>query len=93
MNLDLLRYFDDVILSSEVGLRKPDLAIYQLALRNLSVPVDEAWFVDDLPENVRAANGVGIRGFWLRRDETFGVGTDLTTIRKLTDLTPSVRCG
>lgn len=86
--LGLLPYFDEVVLSCEVGLRKPDPAIYQLALRNLNLLAEETWFVDDQPENVRGAIGVGIRGYRIHRGsgrlESDG---DLPTIRALTDLT------
>jgi FMN phosphatase YigB (HAD superfamily) len=86
VNLDVLRYFDDVILSSETGLRKPDPAIYHRSLSNLQIPADQAWFVDDLPENVRAANSIGIRGCWLCRNSSPSEATDLVTIRSLADL-------
>jgi putative hydrolase of the HAD superfamily len=53
--------FDDVVDSSEVGLRKPDAAIYELALARLGVAAADAVFVDDAPGNVTGAERVGIR--------------------------------
>ena len=53
--------FDDVVDSSEVGLRKPDPRIYHLALERLGVDAPDAVFVDDAPGNVSGAERVGIR--------------------------------
>jgi len=58
--LPLDELFDDVVDSSEVGLRKPDPAIYRLSLERLGVGAGEAAFVDDAPGNVAGAEAVGI---------------------------------
>ena len=39
--------FDDMVLSFEVGLTKPDLAIYRLACERLNIEPEEGVFVDD----------------------------------------------
>ena len=54
--------FDTVVISGEVGLRKPDPAIYRLAAGRLGLPPDQIVFVDDLAPNVRAAAAVGMVG-------------------------------
>jgi len=53
--------FDDVVDSSEVGVRKPDPAIFVLALERLGglVPAQVA-FLDDHPANVDAATELGL---------------------------------
>jgi epoxide hydrolase-like predicted phosphatase len=53
--------FEDIIISAEVGLAKPDPRIYQLAIERLGVLPDEAVFFDDVLENVQAARQVGLR--------------------------------
>lgn len=53
--------FDDVVDSSEVGLRKPDARIYELALGRLGLAAAEAVFIDDAPGNVAGAERVGMR--------------------------------
>ena len=58
----LFDFFDEVILSNEVGYEKPAPEIYQVALEKLHVKADEAFFVDDLLENVEGANSVGVHG-------------------------------
>lgn len=57
----LIHYFDRVIISSEVGLMKPDPRVYRLALVSLEVRPEEALFVDDFIENVRGAEAVGLQ--------------------------------
>jgi epoxide hydrolase-like predicted phosphatase len=52
--------FDDVVDSHEVGLRKPNPAIYQLALERLGAEPGRSAFLDDVPTNVWAAEGVGM---------------------------------
>lgn len=66
--LPLDQLFDDVVDSSEVGLRKPDPAIFQLALGRLGVEAGEAVFVDDAPGNVEGARAVGIRSVLIGHD-------------------------
>ena len=52
--------FNTVILSSEVGLRKPNPAMYALALERLQISPDEAVFLDDFEPMVKGAEQVGI---------------------------------
>jgi epoxide hydrolase-like predicted phosphatase len=53
--------FDDMILSYQVGITKPDLRIYKLALEKLGVGAGEAIFIDDKAENNDAAENIGIK--------------------------------
>jgi epoxide hydrolase-like predicted phosphatase len=53
--------FDDMIISAEVGLMKPDRRIYELAVNRLGVQPDEAVFIDDLPVNVEGARIAGLQ--------------------------------
>jgi epoxide hydrolase-like predicted phosphatase len=54
--------FDYLFLSHEVGMRKPDPSIYQYALEELGTKPEATIFVDDDPENVEAAEALGIKG-------------------------------
>lgn len=58
--------FDDLVLSAEVGLAKPDPAIYRLALSRLGVEAQQAVFVDDFEVNVIAARQVGMQAVHFR---------------------------
>jgi len=58
--LPLDELFDDVVDSSEVGMRKPDERIYRLSLERLGVAAHEAAFIDDAAGNVEGARRVGL---------------------------------
>lgn len=58
----VLPIFDDVVISAEVGCRKPDPEIFQLALGRLGASPEEVLFVDDFRHNIAAAAALGIRG-------------------------------
>ncbi len=67
---DLLeRYFDDIVISGAVGLRKPDPAIFHLAAERLEVAVADCVFVDDLEANVLVARELGMTGVVHTGDE------------------------
>lgn len=52
--------FDAVVISGEVGMRKPEPEIYVHALELLGVRAEESVFVDDLEPNVEAAVRLGM---------------------------------
>lgn len=54
--------FDTVVISGEVGMRKPEERIFRLAVDRLGAPPRECVFVDDLRPNVRAAVEIGMVG-------------------------------
>lgn len=51
--------FDEIIISAEVGLVKPDPRIFRLTAAKLGVTPEQALFVDDFIENVQAAQAEG----------------------------------
>jgi len=71
--LDFANIFDDVVDSHEVGMRKPNRAIYELALNRLGVEAHRAAFLDDAQSNVDAASALGIHGIWVDIDPTQAV--------------------
>ena len=52
--------FDDIVISGEVGLRKPEPEIFRLAAGRLGLEPAECVFVDDLQHNVDGARAVGM---------------------------------
>ena len=59
-------YFKDVVESAAVGIRKPDSAIYQLALsRNHLRPEDTLVIGDSLKNDILPAHSLGIHTVWL----------------------------
>lgn len=59
---ETLAHFDGLVLSHEVGVRKPAPAIYAHAQRLAGCRPDECLFVDDLPANVEGARAFGWHG-------------------------------
>jgi putative hydrolase of the HAD superfamily len=64
-----LDLFDALVVSHEVGLRKPDPGIYHHARERAGCPAGECLFIDDLPANVEAARACGWQGVVYRRGD------------------------
>jgi putative hydrolase of the HAD superfamily len=62
--------FDAAVISGEVGLRKPDPAIYTLAAERLGLEPQACVFVDDLPGNLKPARAIGMATVLHRDAET-----------------------
>ena len=73
--------FDDKIISGDVGLAKPDIKIYQLAIKKFSLIPEESLFIDDKIENTKGAEQVGIKTIQLQKPEDL-----YKEIRKFIDL-------
>jgi HAD superfamily hydrolase (TIGR01662 family) len=59
---DLERFFDAVVISSEVGFRKPDSRIFRFALERLAALPHETVFVgDDIRNDMVGAGSVGMK--------------------------------
>jgi putative hydrolase of the HAD superfamily len=52
--------FDGVVISGDVGVRKPDPRIYEMGARALGLPPRACVFVDDLPGNLKPARAIGM---------------------------------
>ena len=59
---DLLRRFDALAISAEIGIMKPDAAAYQAVLAMMQMEAHTCVFIDDVPANVAAAQAVGLHG-------------------------------
>ena len=55
------KLFDDMVMSFEVGMNKPDPRIYRLACERLLVEPTEAVFVDDIARYCSAAEAEGMQ--------------------------------
>lgn len=58
---NLERLFHEIIISSEVGMVKPNADIFELVLQRLDVEPFEAIFIDDNIKHVHAAEKIGIK--------------------------------
>jgi FMN phosphatase YigB (HAD superfamily) len=56
---DHWRVFRGIVISGEIGLAKPDRAIFEHLCRRFNLDPSESIFIDDHPQNVRAARAFG----------------------------------
>lgn len=58
----ILKQFDELILSYEVGAWKPEAEIFQTALQRAHCKAEECFYTDDVPEFIQAAQESGLNG-------------------------------
>jgi putative hydrolase of the HAD superfamily len=61
-------WVDEVVLSCDVGVTKPDAAIFRLTCARLGVAPHEAAFIDDQAKYCVGAATLGIESYWVVRD-------------------------
>ena len=76
--VEVLRLFDQFVVSYEVGAMKPDPLIYQEALRRSGLPAPACVFVDDREANVLGAARAGIQA--LRFESAERLAADLACL-------------
>ena len=57
---DFWQYFSDVIVSANIGLKKPGKKIFEYALKKNNLKAQETIFIDDHLPNIEAANALGL---------------------------------
>lgn len=62
--------FDAVVISGEVGMRKPEPQIFRYALDLIDQPGEACVFIDDIEANIVAARALGIAGIHHRDPDT-----------------------
>jgi glucose-1-phosphatase len=77
----LHRFFDGVYFSHEIGLRKPDPAIFRYVCGEQGLDPAHTLFVDDSPQHVAAARTVGLTALWLEPGQT--ITADIPLFRAL----------
>ena len=61
-NKEIVELFDELILSFEVHLTKPDPRLFKLAIQKAGCRPEEIVFIDDGLNNIRSARELGING-------------------------------
>ena len=64
---DFFNLFDGIIISGDVHLLKPDPAIYYYLLNRYNLIASECIFIDDLAQNVKTAQAIGMKGIIYRK--------------------------
>jgi putative hydrolase of the HAD superfamily len=80
--------FDDIVVSAEVGMAKPEPAVFRLAVERLGLAPRECVFVDDWDRNVEAAREVGMPAVLYRVDK----GDDLRAQLESVGVATPVAC-
>jgi 2-haloacid dehalogenase len=65
-----LQWFEDIVVSGEVKLAKPDPRIYRLALERNRLRAETTLFVDDAMHNVQAARALGLPAIHFQSPQT-----------------------
>jgi len=63
-------FFDRVYLSHRIGMRKPDVAVFERILEENNLKAEHTLFIDDSPQHVEGARKAGIRAIWLEKGMT-----------------------
>ena len=102
--LGLTPHFDSVVISAEVGIKKPDPRIFDAALEQTGIKPEEAIYVGDTEDDIKAARAAGMVPIRIQRDNEgnthdFSVNThnlqqekftlDVKVITKLSELLTS----
>ena len=62
------KYFSSISVSGEVGFKKPDKRIFDIALRNTNLRPEEVLFVGDSNDDIQGAKSAGIVPVFIKRD-------------------------
>jgi len=64
-----IKNFNPIIISCDVGVRKPDLKIYQFCLNKLKIKPSEAIFIDNQEWNLKPAKKLGMKTILYKSNE------------------------
>jgi len=67
--INLVDLFDQVFVSHEIGIHKPEAGIYTHVLENAKIDASETVFIDDSLANIQAAELLGIRGIHINGED------------------------
>ena len=62
------KYFSSILISGEVGFKKPDKRIFDIALQNMNMFPEEVLFVGDSNDDIQGAKSAGIVPIFIKRD-------------------------
>jgi 2-haloacid dehalogenase len=73
-----LSWFEDIVVSGEVGMAKPDARIYALTIRRTGLDPTATLFTDDSPRNIEAGRASGLHAELFR--DPAGLRATLRTV-------------
>lgn len=75
---EFLKWFEDIMVSGEVGMAKPDPGIFELTIERCRLEPAQTLFIDDSPHNVEAGRKAGLHA--LHFQNPAGLRDDLTKL-------------
>jgi putative hydrolase of the HAD superfamily len=73
-HVNIQHYFKSILISGEVGVRKPDARIFKLACERLNAKPENCLMVGDkLDADVEGAKAIGMQAAWMSTETTQGV--------------------
>ncbi|MBK1813210.1 HAD-IA family hydrolase [Clostridium sp. YIM B02505] len=82
-NAGLREYFSTFVMSSKIGVIKPDELMFTTALSELNIKPEEVIFIDDNIKNIEGAAKLGMQGVLMIRDKNINACTEYETISNL----------
>ncbi len=79
-NFEFLQYFEQIIVSGEEGMIKPEPLIYCRLLQKTGIRACESLFIDDNINNVRAARAMGITAVHLKDGDFAAAKAEITAL-------------
>jgi putative hydrolase of the HAD superfamily len=74
--VNLETYFKAILISGELGVRKPDARIFQMACERLQVQPEDCLMVgDNLSADIEGAKSIGMQTVWMNKEQAEGVRT------------------
>jgi putative hydrolase of the HAD superfamily len=83
------RLFKEIVISGDVGYRKPDARIYDILLKRLGVMPENCIFIDDRYKNLQVASQKGFKTIRFNRDllaKSFEPDLEISSFRELKEL-------
>ncbi len=83
---DFFALFDGIVISGDIGLVKPDPAIYEYLLHKYNLKPSESILIDDQIDNINAARDLGIHGIlYQKKRSLFGSYHDFCDVKYKVD--------
>jgi putative hydrolase of the HAD superfamily len=85
--LGIRNEFDLIIVSEEAGVKKPDPAIFELAIQQLNLRPDQCIFIGDHPEkDIEGAAKVGMNTIWIEVNQSWREGLNAKPLHQIVKL-------
>jgi 2-haloacid dehalogenase len=72
--------FRDILVSGEVGMKKPDPRIFRLLAQRIGLEPAAVAFIDDQPDNVAASRALGFRGIRFTTPDALRCTTEVASL-------------